>query len=112
MGDIRMTHGCHLLRDEELRIIEVGRAILADPEVMVVHKALSSLTPRQRKKVLKVLIAWQKGGLQGLLKHLKHGNQEKHGSSSELEKDKDNPYPAWLSPNGEVKRTLLMATKE
>eukprot|EP00746_Dinoflagellata_sp_MGD_P016970 gnl/MRDRNA2_/MRDRNA2_138643_c0_seq1.p1 gnl/MRDRNA2_/MRDRNA2_138643_c0~~gnl/MRDRNA2_/MRDRNA2_138643_c0_seq1.p1 ORF type:complete len:655 (+),score=116.75 gnl/MRDRNA2_/MRDRNA2_138643_c0_seq1:225-1967(+) len=92
------------LRTQDLLIVEVGRAILADPEVLVANCLLDDLVPFQREIVLKVLVKWQKGGLKALLEN--PGRSSKKVSDEEDEEN--NPYPGWLSPNGDVKRTLLM----
>lgn len=60
--------GCHL-RVQERQSIAMARAILADPEVLLMHKPLRNLLPEHRAPISGLLVDFvHHGGLQGLLR--------------------------------------------
>lgn len=87
------------MQPAEQHLFDIARAILADPEVIVIHDMLSAIPLPLARNAVHVLLLWQRlGGLKGLVLAFE----------SKLPKLPAG-YPDWLSVAGEIPRTLFIS---
>ncbi|CAK8988471.1 Calx-beta domain-containing protein [Durusdinium trenchii] len=105
-GEFSMTSSAdeaqEWLQPSELHLLDIARALLADPEILIIHDMLSIIPLPLARNAVQVLMLWQRlGGLKGLVLAFEEENLPK--------RPKETKYPDWLTLAGELPRTVFLS---